>query len=176
MASIQQPTFSGVGEMFLQQTVYSSIAELFFSIDPKRYAADQDVKCSHVIQWKEAGEPLSVKCQPDAASKATATYYVVATMELKALDVIDHFGVTKCVLMTAMSALAFQAAGIPMDLSIAIPFVIGSNEKAWLFATYLEQGRPRIELVYDADFFEQEQKIEFFFQTCRPRRESGKAS
>lgn len=170
-ANLEQPValkmLPEVGEMFLQQSIFCSFSELFFSISPDEYVADQQVNCCHAVREKINGQTspvlVSVLCKPDGAIKATEKYYVTATMEIKPkIPDVNKEDMAKSVLLTSMSALAFRECGVMG--AISIPFLIGSRDTARLYVTVLgeEKRTPEIKFVEVAYLHEQTQKARLF--------------
>jgi tRNA A-37 threonylcarbamoyl transferase component Bud32 len=116
-ANLPQHDFSEMhdcGEMFLQQTVYSPISELFSCFNVSMYCADKEVECAHVVGCKAnilAGKRYRVSCMPDATLRLTEDFYVGAMMEINPFGADDEllkFDKYKCILMTCMSVLAIK--------------------------------------------------------------------
>jgi hypothetical protein len=155
-ANLEQPCALDslpVGEMFLQQSIYSAFADLLFSIYPANYRADQEVNCCHAVYEETEAQtgPIHVKvtCKPDGATTLVQSYYVAAIMELKPRRApnnqeVDLIDMAKCVLLTSMSALFLRESGLEED--IFIPFLIGSVDEARLFITALGKHKKQIEI------------------------------
>jgi Protein kinase domain len=100
---------SNCGEMFLQQVVYSPIAELFSCFKMSLYCADKQVACAHAINCRNGKGGVDwhrVGCNPDAVMKLTEDFYLIAMMELKAHRSINAEDLYRCKLMTLVSLLA----------------------------------------------------------------------
>jgi Protein kinase domain len=100
------------GEMFLQQTVFSPIAELLSCFDVSKYCADKMVHCAHVVGCNNDDKTTyQVACMPDAALRLTEKFYIGAMMEIKDFNAdinsLKH-DKHKSILMTCMSILALQ--------------------------------------------------------------------
>lgn len=133
-----------VGEMYLQQMVFSAVPFLYrlFTTDWTEYKADEEVPCSYLARESITGKELSSNCKPDAAIIIPTMNIVLATMELKrkATTAVDQENDEfKCALVTSMALLALDKAGCGRD--IAIPFVIGVDDKASLFVTRFDNSR-----------------------------------
>jgi hypothetical protein len=126
------------GEMFLQQVVYSPIAELFSCFDLRKYCADQRIECAHIVrcQYEQGKEDWhSVACNPDAAIKLLEDFYLIAMMQLKASRNINYEDMYRCKFMTCVSLLALVKYLGTGNLSLAMPFVLGNHDEALLYVT-----------------------------------------
>jgi hypothetical protein len=131
------------GEMFLQQSVYSPIAELFCSMNPDLYCADKIVHCAHAVFCKNKENNVvqhRVSCMPDGTLGLSKSYYAAAMMELTAIGEDLSKDMFRCTLMTTMSLLSIREYGklekkdaAWLD-SVAIPFVVGHHNSASLYA------------------------------------------
>jgi Protein kinase domain len=135
------------GETFLQQSVYSPIAELFCCINPDLYCADKTVYCAHAVSCKnKQGDVVqhSVSCLPDGAMRLSKSFYALAMMELKAFGEDQTKDKFRCILMSTMSLLSIREYGKLTNKdtawlnSIAIPFVVGRHNSADLYVTLMK--------------------------------------
>ena len=157
--------FKEAGEMFLQQVVYSPIAELFCAFSTS-YCADKKVTCAHAVcchETEKKNVQYSVSCSPDAALRLVTEFYLIAIMEIKS----DGFGKLyerdfyRCKLMTAMSVMAIadylvtNCNIVRDEIDIAIPFIRGNFERAELYVTRLHgSGGPKIHLISATNFWD----------------------
>ena len=137
-ANMIQPNvtaFNNPGEMFLQQIVYSPIAEMFCAFSTS-YCADKEVACAHGVYVHENGnnrEQYTASCLPDAALRLTTEFYLIAMMELNCEGSGEpyHRDLFRCKLMTAMSVMAIADFLVEKrnidraNIDIAIPFIRG---------------------------------------------------
>lgn len=157
--------FKDAGEMFLQQVVYSPIAELFCAFSTS-YCADRKVTCAHAVYCHEPetkNVPYSAACLPDAALRLVTDFYLIAMMELKCDGSGDPYkrDFYRCTLMTAMSLMAIadyleKECGVKRpDIDIAIPFVRGNYQDVALYVMR-QQGsnRPKIHLIVATVFWD----------------------
>jgi Protein kinase domain len=135
------------GETFLQQSVYSPIAELFCCANPDLYCADKIVHCAHAVFCKNKENNVvqhSVSCLPDGAMRLSKSFYVLAMMELKAFGEDQTKDKFRCILMSTMSLLSIREYGklASKDAawmnSVAIPFVVGCHNSADLYVTRMK--------------------------------------
>jgi hypothetical protein len=135
------------GEMFLQQSVYSPIAELFCCANPDLYCADKIVHCAHAVSCKNKENNVvqhSVSCLPDAAMRLSKSFYALAMMELNAYGEDQTKDTFRCILMSTMSLLSIREYGKLTNKdaawmnSIAIPFVVGCHNSADLYVTRMK--------------------------------------
>lgn len=167
-ANMMQPdiiSYKDAGEMFLQQIVYSPIAELFCAFSTA-YCADKKVKCAHAVLCHESGKEnvqYSVSCLPDAAVQLVNDFYVIAMMELKVTGTGEPYqrDFYRCKLMTTMSVMAIsdflvvECKKSLTEIDIAIPFIQGSFEYAELFVTRLKgAGAPKIHKIAITKFWD----------------------
>jgi Protein kinase domain len=141
-------------EMFMQQLVFSHVAGLFYSFSPSAFCSDVDIEsCELLVQADGSGQG-ALKIRPDAGIKVLGlakSVYLLCMMELKNEKDMNKEDMSKSVYFTVVSALAFRDAGFKG--TIHVPFVIGSNERAWLYVTVLQDGSniPEVKFVYGAD-------------------------
>ena len=158
--------FQNAGEMFLQQVVYSPIADLFCAFSTY-YCADKKVMCAHGVYCYENNKKVqrSVSCLPDAALQLTSSFYVIAMMELKCIGSGNPYrqDFFRCKLMTAMSLLAIAEYLVDEgkkdrdELDIAIPFIQGSFQGVELYVMRLQgRGCPKIHVISTCEFFDRD--------------------
>jgi Protein kinase domain len=164
--------FKDRGEMFLQQVVYSPIAELFCAFS-ESYCADTKVQCAHALYCHEdnikRNIQYSASCLPDAALRLVEGFYLTAMMELKC----DGNGVPyerdfyRCALMTSMSVMAISDYLVKEenqkieDIDIAIPFIQGNYYQATLYVMRLQgEGSPKIHRITGTSFWDVPNKSE----------------
>jgi Protein kinase domain len=149
----QRPPLNGMiqSEMFVQQVVFSPIVLLLLSFRPTLYCGGNDIISGDFLVQGE--ETLPMKIKPDGGIKVGVNNnYLLCMMELSNEPSINKDDMSKSVLLTAMSALAFRKAGF-RD-TIYVPFILGSCETAFLFVTVLskESDIPDVQLVSSGNF------------------------
>jgi len=143
-----------VGEMFLQKSVYHSIAKVYYAFSQalflrnqgSQFKADESVKCLRLVSAEK--ELCLVDIKPDAAITFYDSCYVIAMMELKAEVGKSRNDVVRSVIITSVSALALKEAlddvveqgGRVGPYPLYFPFVIGRKKTATLYATRLNQN------------------------------------
>jgi hypothetical protein len=100
------------------------------------------VKCARLVKVIETNDYCQVSAKPDAAIRASDVN-IVAMMELQLKEndkELFSADMGKCVLFSSMSALDFRnRAGF--EKNIVIPFVLGHETHAFLYATCLDKGK-----------------------------------
>jgi Protein kinase domain len=149
----QRPPLNGMiqSEMHMQQVVFSPIVMLLFSFSPTQYCADNDIISGDYLVQGEETRPMKIK--PDGGIKVGVNNnYLLCMMELSDEPSINEDDMSKSVLITAMSALAFRKAGF--QETIHVPFILGCHQAAFLFVTILdkESDIPEVTLVSSAGF------------------------
>jgi hypothetical protein len=167
-ANMIQPDFSHFkdsGEMFLQQIVYSPIAEMFCAFSTL-YCADKKVICAHALSCHENGIEENIQytasCLPDAALRLVKGFCLIAMMELKCDDTGDPYerDFYRCVLMTSMSVMAIADYLVVKenqkidDIDIAIPFIQGNYDQVELYVMRLHEGYLKIHFITAASFWD----------------------
>ena len=155
--------YKEAGEMFLQQIVYSPIAELFCAFSTS-YCADKKVACSHGVYAHKSGnkyEQHSVSCSPDAALRLVDEFDLIAMMELKCNGSEYPYDFYKLKLMTAISVMAIADYLVRTDqkkrddIDIAIPFIQGCFNSVVLYVMRLKGvGSPKIHYVTGTKFWD----------------------
>jgi Protein kinase domain len=171
---------AGQPQMLFQQLVFSPIAGLFYCFNQRTYKADDVVssgfRCSALTLQRTRSvsavprEEASARpangafaCRPDAATLATPKCFVLATMELTnaAAGTVDYDDMFKCVLMTAITAVAVVREGVADRVSV--PFVVNEAEKAMLYVASMHKGwkAPVVESLLTADFGNLPKRVHF---------------
>jgi Protein kinase domain len=186
LTNVKRPEVENVAgqpQMLFQQLVFSPIAGLFYCFNKRTYKAGDVVssgfRCSALTLQRarsasavpreeaSASRPtngaFAFECEPDAATLATPKHFVLATMELTnaAAGTINDDDMFKCVLMTAITAVAMVRQGVSDRVSV--PFVVNEAETAMLYVASMHKGwkAPVIESLLTADFGNLPERVHF---------------
>ena len=143
-------TSNGYGEMFFQQTIYSSFAMLFMAAGPSldSYAADEEVHSSMFVNFKVNSadsefKPGDMTIKPDGAVMLNGKCDPFGMMEInprdKSMEEAYPIDNDRCVLMTACTAMAIFKSCLPIFKpshgGYALPFIVGTGKNCSLYVT-----------------------------------------
>ena len=150
------------GEMIFQQAVFPPLSLAILAAASRdredtgkryTYIADQDAISSSFVCYDS--QEYAVCGKPDAAILMPGSNDLIAMMELKPEDNLNHQDVAKCILWSSIAGQALVRAGVPRD-QVRIPFLIGSGFHASLFVTEILGGPvdadsfcPRVSCMFD---------------------------